>query len=145
MLEKIEAAAVDRLCRDYVLSRLSERLNGVCDRRSAGSYRESCCTALESRDPLLKNSLSGVCESAVDVARVTETEAVCGVLAVMENVGSCGVNRNRSCVGCGVSPKCKFLSFNVLMIITPLFEIDVLIVFSVSNSNGTFARICSCF
>ena len=103
MLEKIEAAAVDRLCSNYVLSRLSERLNGVCDRRSAGSYRESCCTALESRDPLLKNSLSGVCESAVDVARVAETEAVCGVLAVMENVRSCGVNRNRSCVGCGVS------------------------------------------
>ena len=86
MLEKIEAAAVDRLCSNYVLSRLSERLNGVCDRRSARSYRESRCTALESRDSLLKNALSGVCESAVDVACVAKSETVGSMLAVMEYI-----------------------------------------------------------
>ena len=86
MLEKVKASAVDRLGGNDVLSRLCERLNRVCDSRRARRYRKSRRTALESRDPFLKYTLSGVGESAVDVARVAETETVCGVPAVMENI-----------------------------------------------------------
>ena len=55
---------------DDVIALLSERLNRVAYRGGAGSSGESGASALKRGYPALKDVLSGVCEPAVDVARV---------------------------------------------------------------------------
>ena len=101
--EEVVAAAVDGFLRYDVTAVCCQRLNGVGDRRGARSQRECRAAALESGDSLFENVLRGVGQSAVDVARVRETEAVGGVLRVAENIGGRLINGYRSCVGCGVS------------------------------------------
>ena len=84
--QQVSRTAVDSFLGYDVLALLCESLNCVCDCRRAGSQRQACNAALERRYPVLKNALSGVGESAVDVARVGKSEAVGGVLRVMKNV-----------------------------------------------------------
>ena len=76
--------------------------NCVIYRGSARSGCQSGCTALESGNSALENILRGVCESAVNIARVTQSKAVCGVLRVVENVRCARVNRHCTRVGNGV-------------------------------------------
>ena len=105
--EEVVSTAVDSVCCYDVVACLSKVLNGVCNCCCAGSNCESCNAAFKSSYSLLEDILSWVCKSAVDVACVTKTESVGSVFGVMENVRRCEVNRNCSCVSCGV---CFFLS-----------------------------------
>ena len=102
MREQVVAAAVDGLLCYDVVACLSQCLNGVGDSCCAGSGCECCNAALKCCDALLENVLRRVGQTAVDVACVCQTEAVCGVLAVMENVRGGLINRNGTGVGCRV-------------------------------------------
>ncbi len=84
-----------------------ESRDGVGEGCCARSDGETCDTAFESGDALFKDILSGVGETAVDVACILQVETVGCVLCVMENVGGGLVNRNRAGIGCGV---CLFLA-----------------------------------
>ena len=86
MRKQVVGAAVNRLRGDNVIARVSESLNRIRDSRRARGYGKSRAAALKSRDPLLKNGLGGVCKSAVDIARVSESEAISGVLTVVEHI-----------------------------------------------------------
>lgn len=86
--DEVEAATVEVVgcndvvtCQHYVLQCVSH----CCCATGNG---ETCHATLESRDALLEDTLSRVCETAVDVACVTKTEAVCSVLRVTEYVRS---------------------------------------------------------
>ena len=97
--EEVVGAAVDGLLCDNVVARLRECLEGVGNCRRTGCDRECRGAALKRCDSLLKDILRGVRKSAVDVAGVSQTEAVCRMLRVAEHVRSGLVNRNRSRIG----------------------------------------------
>ena len=78
---------------------LTQRLKGIADRRRARSDCQAGYAALQRRDALLEHVLGGVGQAAVDVARVGQAEARCGVLTVAEYVGRGGVNRHRTGIG----------------------------------------------
>ena len=94
MGEQIIRAAVDGLLADDVVTLLGERFNCIRNRRRAGSNRQGRYAALEGRDALFKDVLCGICEPAIDVARVTKGEAIRRVLRVVEYIGSRRINRD---------------------------------------------------
>ena len=99
VLQQVVAAAVDGLLCHDVVTGLCQCLNGVGDGSSAGSGSQSSHAAFQSGNALLEHILSGVGQTAVDVAGVCQTEAVRSVLAVAEHIGSGLVNGH--CAGIG--------------------------------------------
>ena len=82
--------------------------------------------ALERRDALLEHVLRGVGQTAIDVSGVGQTEAVSGVLAVAEHIGSGLVDRHCAGIGCGIglllaNVKLQGLKFIVRHSIFPLY------------------------
>ena len=108
VLQKVVGSAVDRLLRYDVSAVRGKRLNRVGDRCCTGDHCQCSAATLKGCHSLLENALRRVGKSAVDVAGVRETEAVCCVLCVVEYVCCRLVNRNRSRIGSGV---CLFLSY----------------------------------
>ena len=102
MGKQVIGAAVDRLLADDVVSLLGERFNCIRNRRRAGSNRQGRYAALEGRDALFKDVLCGICEPAIDVARVTKGKAIRRVLRVVEYIGSRRINRDGTGIGGGV-------------------------------------------
>ncbi len=100
--EEVEASAVYRLLRHDMSAVRGKRLDGVGDCGGSGGDGESRASALEGGNSLLKNVLSGVREPAVNIPCVGKTEAVGGVLAVMENVRGGLVNGNGAGIGRGI-------------------------------------------
>ena len=105
---------------------LSQCFDGVGDSSSAGSGCQSSHAALQSSDALLEHILSGVGQAAVDVACVSQTETVSGVLAVAEHIGSGLVDGHCTGIGCGISlllanVKLQGLKFIVRHSIFPLY------------------------
>ena len=66
---------------------LRQRLNGIGDGRCAGGRGQSGHAALKGRHALLEHVLRGVCQAAVDVARVRQAEAGRSLRAVAEHIG----------------------------------------------------------
>lgn len=60
--------------------------------RAAGS-------ALQGRNPFLKNSLRGIRQSAVNIPRLFQTETRRRMGAVLKHIRSCSIDRNRSRIG----------------------------------------------
>ena len=108
VLQKVVSSAVDCLLRYDVAAVCRERLNRVCDRCRTGGNCKCRTAAFKGRDSLLEYALRRVGETAVNVAGIRKTEAVCRVFCVMEYVSCRLVNRNRSRIGSGV---CLFLSY----------------------------------
>ena len=102
VLQQVVAAAVDGLLGNDVVPSLCQRLDGVGDGCGTGSGCQSGHAAFQRGDALLEDVLRGVGQAAVDVARVSQTEAVCGVLAVAEDVGSGLINGHCAGIGGGV-------------------------------------------
>ena len=102
MLQQVVAAAVDGLLGNDVVTSLCQRLDGIGDGCGTGSGCQSGHAAFQRGDELLEDVLRGVGQAAVDVARVSQTEAVCGVLAVAEDVGSGLINGHCAGIGGGV-------------------------------------------
>ena len=73
--EKIVSAAVYGLRRDDMFTAACQSRYRVVDSCRSGRNSESRRTALERGYPALKHILRRVCEAAVDVARVLQTEA----------------------------------------------------------------------
>ena len=100
--QQVVAAAVDGLlCHDVVTS-LCQCLNGVGNGGCAGSGSQCCHAALQRCDALFEHILRGVGQTAIDVACIGQTEAVCGVLAVAEHIGRGLVDGHRTGIGGGV-------------------------------------------
>ena len=101
--QQVIAAAVDGLlCYDVVAS-LSKCLNGVSDRCGTGSGSQSGNTALERCNALLEHILRRIGQTTVDIACVSQTETICRVLTVMENIRSGLVDRNCTRIGNRIS------------------------------------------
>ena len=97
--KEIVGSAVDGFLRNDVIAVLGKRLYGIGDRSRARCNSERRNTALKRRDALLKDILSRVSEASVDIACVREIEASLGMSRIVEDVGSCRVDRN--CAGIG--------------------------------------------
>lgn len=65
--------------------------------------RQAGDATLQGCDALFEHTLRGIGRAAVDVTRISQAEAVCGVLGIVEHIGSSGVNRHCAGVGCGSS------------------------------------------
>ena len=100
--QQVGGAAVDGLLGDDVAAVLGQGLDGVVDGSCAGGHSQRRNTALERGNALLKDILGGVGQAAIDVAGVLQAKAVCGVLGVMENVGSGLVDGHRTGIGDGI-------------------------------------------
>ena len=100
--QQVVGAAVDGLGRHDVLPRPGQRLEGIADGRRARRHRQRRRAVLQRRDARLEHAVGGVGQASVDVARVPQTEAVRGVLGVVEYEGGRGVDRHRAGVGHGV-------------------------------------------
>ena len=100
--EQIVAAAVDRSLCDDVVAGLCQCLDRVGDRCRAGGKCQCGDAALQCRDALLKDTLRGVCQSAVDIAGVSQSEAGCRVCGILENIRCGRVDRDGSCVRSGI-------------------------------------------
>ena len=107
-----------------MLAASRESKDCVIYRGSARSGCQSRRTALESGNSALKNILRVLYKSALNVARVAQSKAVCGVLRVVENERGARVNRHGSRVGCGV---CGFLTYVKLL----CFKAPVFCVFDI--------------
>jgi hypothetical protein len=57
------------------------------------AVRETRDSPLKSRDPVFKNGLRAVRQPSVDIAGITQVEAVRGVPAAVKNIGGSLVNR----------------------------------------------------
>ena len=88
--EEVVATAVDVVGSHYVVAGAGDVLHCIGHRSSTTGNGESSHTALEGSNALLEHALGGIGEAAVDVARVTKTEAVGSVLRVVENI-RCGL------------------------------------------------------
>ena len=102
VLQQVGGAAVDGFLGDDVAAVLGQSLDGVVDGSCAGGHCQRGDTALERGNALLKDILGGVGQAAIDVAGILEAKAVCGVLGVMENIGSGLVDGHRTGIGDGI-------------------------------------------
>ena len=84
-------------------------VTGVCQVGDGVSY--SCCTrgngqaaytAFQCGNAILKNSLSSVGQTAIDVSCILQVETITGVLRVVEHIRGGLVDRYGTRVGCGV-------------------------------------------
>ena len=85
-----------------MLTRLSQRLDGVGNGGGAGGQGQSGHAALQSGQALFQYILGGVGQAAVNIAGVGQAEAGGGMGGVAEYVRSGLVNGHRAGVGGGV-------------------------------------------
>ena len=102
VLQQVIGTAVDGLLGDHVVTGLGEGLQGIGDGGSTRSDSETSHATLKRGDAILKDALSGVGQTAVDVTGVGKTKAVSGVLGVTEHIARGLVDRHSAGVGCGV-------------------------------------------
>ena len=102
MGKQVIAAAVDGLLRHNMIAGLSQRLNGIGHSRRTGGCCQSCHAAFQSSNPLFQNILGGVCQTAIDVARVAQVKPGCGMGGALKDIGGGLIDRHGSCVRCGV-------------------------------------------
>ena len=102
VLQQVIGAAIDGLLGNHVVAGLGEGLQSVGDGGSTRSDSETSHATLERGDAILKDALSGVGQTAVDVTGVGKTKAVSGVLGVTEHIARGLVDRHSAGVGCGV-------------------------------------------
>ncbi len=76
--------------------------NGVGLRGLARGNEEGGGAPFERSNALLNNSLGGVLDAGVDVAKLRERKKVAGVVSVVKNVGRRFVDGRRACVGGGI-------------------------------------------
>ena len=102
MLEQVVGATVDGLLSHHVVTSLGKCLQGIGDGGGARGDGEASNATLERGDTVLKDALSGVGQTAVDVTGVGKTKAIGGVLGVAEHIARGLVDRHGTGVGCGI-------------------------------------------
>ena len=99
MAQQVEGSTVDVLGGDDVVTGLGDITHSVFNGSGTGSDGQTSGTTFKGGDAVLEDTLGGVGQTAVDVARVSETEASLGVVEVVEDVAGGGVDRD--CTGVG--------------------------------------------
>ena len=97
--QQVEGAAVHVLGCDDVVAGLGDVAHRVFHGGRAGRDGQARGAAFEGRDAVFEHALGGVGQTAVDVARVRQSEAGLGVVEVVEDVGGGLVDRHRAGVG----------------------------------------------
>ena len=97
--QQVEGSTVDVLGGDDVVTGLGDITHSVFNGSGTGSDGQTSGTTFKGGDAVLEDTLGGVGQTAVDVARVSETEASLGVVEVVEDVAGGGVDRD--CTGVG--------------------------------------------
>ena len=99
-------------------------VTGVCQVGDGVSY--SCCTrgngqaaytAFQCGNAILKNSLSSVGQTAIDVSCILQVETITGVLRVVEHIRGGLVDRYGTRVGCGVGLLLAYVELQCLVIV----------------------------
>ena len=83
---KVIAAAIQIVCCYDVVTCLQDVLQSISDSCCSRCYSKSCYTTLKGCHTILKDALSRVCQTSVDVACVSQAKTVCCMLAVVEYV-----------------------------------------------------------
>lgn len=99
MREQIVRAAVNGFLRYDMPSRLGKRLDGVGDGRRPRRHGQRGASPFKRGDAPLERVLRGVGKTAVDVPSVRQIETSGSMLAIVENVRSGLVDRDRSRAG----------------------------------------------
>ena len=139
--QKVVGAAVDGLLGDDVVPLLGQSLDGIGDSGGAGGHGQGGHAALQGRNALFKDILGGVGQAAVNIARVPQSEAVGGVLGVMEHIGGGGVDGHRAGVGGGIGlllthMELKGLKFIITHGNKPLSLYRIVVVFRFQCPSG---------
>ena len=118
--DEIEGAAVEVVgCHD-VITILKHVLQCIGDGCSTACHGQTCHSALQRSHSSLKHILGAVGQSAVDVAGITQSEAVGSMLGVVENIAGSLIDRHCASVACGVgglltNMKCQSLKVQFLI------------------------------
>ena len=96
---EVEGTAIEVVGSDDMRAGEEDILERVGDGSSAGSHGESGDAPFEGGHTAFEDVLSGVCETAVDVPRLAESETVGSILRVSEHVGSSLVYRHSAGIG----------------------------------------------
>ena len=97
--QQVEGSTVDVLGGDDVVTGLGDITHSVFNGSGTGSDGQTSGTTFKGGDAVLEDTLGGVGQTAVDVARVRQSEAGLGVVEVVEDVGGGLVDRHRAGVG----------------------------------------------
>ena len=109
MGQEIIASAVDRFLGYDMAAVCGKRFNGVGDRGGTGRERQRGASAFQGGQALFEHILGGVCQPAVNVARIRKAEPVGSMFAVPEDIGSGLVNR----YGPGIGSRIRLFLSNV--------------------------------
>src|SRR5574344_548276 len=102
MGNEIVRTAIDVVGSNNVVTILCNVLECISDRSRTRSNCKPCHSSFEGCDAVFKYSLSGVGQTAIDVACVAKTKAVCCMLRVAEHI-RCGlIDRHSTCVSCWI-------------------------------------------
>ena len=85
--DEVERAAIEVVGCDDVVARLEHVLQRIGNGGCSAGHGQCGYASFEGGDALLEHRLRGVGQSAIDVARVAQAEAVGGMLGVMKHVG----------------------------------------------------------
>ena len=102
VLQEVVGTSVDGLGRYDMVSRTGDVQDGVGDRRGAGSDGERAHAPFQGGDAALEDVLRRIGQTAVDIARVCQSETGRRVRGVMEDVRGSLINGDSACVGCGI-------------------------------------------
>ena len=102
VLQQVIAAAVDGLLGYDVTAVGGQGLDGIGDGGGTGGHGQSGHAALQGRNALFEHVLGGVGQTAIDVARVSQTKPGGGMGGIMENVRSGLIDRDGTGVGGGI-------------------------------------------
>ena len=97
--DEVVAAAVEVVGSHEVVSGLQDVLQRIGDGSGAAGNGQTGHTAFEGGHAVFEDALRGVGQTAVDVAGVTQSEAVGGVLRVAEHVAGGLIDGHRTGVG----------------------------------------------
>ena len=86
VLEKVVGASIDILGGNDMVSRTGDIEDGIGDGGGAGGHGQSADASLQGSDALLEDILGGVGQTAVYIARISQTETRGRVLGVVEYV-----------------------------------------------------------
>ena len=99
MCQQVEAAAVDGLLGNDVVTFPGKSLNSVVNSCSTACHCQACHTALQGSYAALQDTLGRVGQTAIDVACISQAKTGCRMSGISEYIGGSLINRYRSRIG----------------------------------------------
>mmetsp|Transcript_15493 Transcript_15493/g.18655 ORF Transcript_15493/g.18655 Transcript_15493/m.18655 type:complete len:393 (-) Transcript_15493:96-1274(-) len=97
--ELIESTTIEIASRNKVVALLTNGLEAQELGGHSATGRESANATFKSSDPLLKDVVGWIHDTAVNVSELLQREEVRSVLGIVENIRASGVNGNRASIG----------------------------------------------